>query len=231
MKLTVLIPVFNEVKTIREAVEDARRIDAQSEIIVIDNYSTDGTRDILKSLDVEPIKIVFQDQNYGFGTSIEKGISLARGEYIYVHMSDREYHYSNCHQMLRLAEENNLDAVFGSRLKNRKKSVLGLIRERPEYIASFLCTFLINFWYRRNFTDVLGNRFYRRKSVLTIPITTHGIGFEFEHTSRMCKRGFKIGEIAVKYVSRPFRREKKIRPYHLLLALWVLFRVRYKESD
>lgn len=230
MKLTIIVPVFNEARTILRAIEEAKKIDVEKEIIVIDNCSTDGTREILKGLKDSSIKVIFQDKNYGFGNTIKTGLSLTKGEYIFVQMSDLEYDYRHCLWMLEMAEEQNYDAVFGSRLKNNKENKLKIIWKRPEYIASFICTFLINTWYKKNFTDVLGTRFYRTKSVKQVPITTLGVGFEFEHISRMCKYGYKIGEVGVPYKPRQRRREKKIRPYHLFLALLVFFRVRYGEK-
>lgn len=231
MKLTIVVIVLNEKKTILQAIEDAKKINVDKEMIVIDNCSTDGTREILKTIEDKSIKIIYQDKNYGIGRSVATGIALARSEYIFIQMSDLEYHYTNCLKMLKAAEENNYDAVFGSRFKkNNKESMLKIIWKRPEYIATLICTFLINKWYRCNFRDVLGNRLYRTKSVVNIPITSYGMGFEFEHTSRMCKKGLRIGEVEIQYKPRALRREKKVKPYHIFIALFTLFRVRYCDS-
>lgn len=226
MKLTVLVTVFNEAKTVLKAVEEAKKIESEKEIIVIDNCSTDGSRELLKTIDDKAIQIIYQDRNYGYGKSIERGFALAKGEYIYVHMSDLEYHYANCFKMLRVMEVNNYDTIFGTRFK-KNESIFKIIKQRRENIASLICTFLINKWYHRNFHDVLGARLYRKESIMRIPISTYGIGFEFEHTSRMCKYGLRIGEVEIQYSPRLIRAEKKIKPYHIFIALWTLFRVRY----
>jgi len=229
MKLTVLVVVYNEVKTIIQAIEDAKSLDIEKEIIVIDNCSTDGTRELLGSIKDSSVHIVFQDKNYGFGKSIATGIALAKGEYIYVQFSDLEYDYRKCKDMLILAEKNNYDAVFGSRIKHllETRSRLSLIRERPGYLASLISTYLINKWYGYHFTDVIGAKFYKTSSVKKIPIDTYGMGFDFEFVSKMCKNRFRIGEISVGYKPRANSKEKKIKPYHMLNALWAMLKVRF----
>ena len=178
MKLTVVVTVFNEARTIIRAIEEAKKIDVDKEIIVIDNCSTDGTRELLKKVRDQAIEIIFQKENYGYGKSVERGFSLAKGEYIYIHMSDLEYPGLNCMKMLKIAEEENLDAVFGSRFK-KKENMLKIITKRRENIASLISTLLINRWYKRKFTDVLGSRLYRKETIRHIPISTYRIGFEF----------------------------------------------------
>ena len=232
MRLTIIVTVYNEVRTVKQAIDDVRSLDIEKEIIVIDNCSTDGTKEILKGFNDDDIKIIYQDKNYGYGKSIERGVSLANGEYIFVQFTDLEYDYTKCLDMLQLAEKNGYDAVFGSRLKDilKIRSKWSLVKERPACLATLISTYLVNKWYGYHFTDVIGTKLYRTSSVRTIPIDTYGPGFEFEHVSRMCKAGFKIGEINVGYKPRASNKEKKIKPYHMLNALWALFKVRFLES-
>ena len=84
MRLTIIVTVYNEVRTVKQAIDDVRSLDIEKEIIVIDNCSTDGTKEILKGFNDDDIKIIYQDKNYGYGKSIERGVSLANGEYIFV---------------------------------------------------------------------------------------------------------------------------------------------------
>ena len=232
MRLTIIVTVYNEVRTVKQAIDDVRSLDIEKEIFVIDNCSTDGTQEVLKELDDDDITIIYQDKNYGYGKSIETGISLANGEYVFVQHADLEYDYTKCLDMLQLAEKHRYDAVLASRLKDtvETRSKWSLIRERPAYLAALISTYLVNEWYGHHFTDVIGTKLYRTSSLRRIPIDTHGPGFEFEHVSRMCQAGFKIGEINIGYKPRAISKEKKMKPYHMLNALWALFRVRFLES-
>ncbi|MDI6839390.1 MAG: hypothetical protein QMD71_00815 [bacterium] len=130
--------------------------------------------------------------------------------------------------MIKLAESDNYDAVFGSRLMGRENlSYWELIKERPEYLATIISTFLINKWYNYNFTDIIGAKLYRTSSVRKMRFDTYGVGFDFEFVSKMCKSGFKIGELPIGYKPRLQKEGKKIKPYHMLHALVALFRVKF----
>jgi len=226
MKLTILVPVFNEHETILQAINNAKLIRAsEKEIIIVDNSSTDGTKELLKKLNDPSLSIVFHDQNYGAGKSIEDGIKMARGEYIYIYHSDLEYDYRDAEKMLDVAEKGHYDAVLGSRLKNRSDSIFNLLRQRPAYTATIIATALVNRWYNKNFTDIIGSKLYRTASVRNIPIDTYGPGFDFEHVSRMCKLGLNMTEIAINFTPRSFGK-KKIKFYNMINALFSLFKVR-----
>ena len=228
MKLTIIVTVYNEVKTIKQAIDDVRSLDVDKEIIVIDNCSTDGTCEILEALTDYDIEIVYQDRNYGVGKSFEKGFELANGEFVFIQHADLEYEYRKCLDMLRLAERVNLDAVFASRIKDLLKirSKWSLLKERPAYLASYISTYLINRWYGYNFTDVIGAELYRTTVIKEIPINTYNAGFKFEHVSRMCKKKLKIGEINIGYKPRENSSGKTIKAYHMLNALYAMVRVR-----
>jgi len=121
MKLTILIGCFNEKSTILKAIEETRAINIDKEIIVIDNCSTDGTREILEGLRSDKeLKIIFHSRNMGAGYSGREGIRLARGDYLYAPGADLEYKMDDVYKMIDKIESENLDAVFGSRLLDRK---------------------------------------------------------------------------------------------------------------
>lgn len=226
MKLTVIVAVFNEVTTILQAIRDVEKIKVpHKEVIIIDNCSTDGTKELLKGLRINEYQIVYNEKNLVSGTSVI-GMKMAQGEYIYEHHTDLEYDPSDAMEMLAVAEQGGYDVVLGSRLKNTKSSRWRLIKERPAYLATIICTALINRWYGKNFTDVIGSHLYRTAAAREIPVNTYGQGYIFEQISRLCKRGYKIAEVAVSYRPRSYQEGKKIRPYHLINALLALYRVR-----
>ena len=130
--------------------------------------------------------------------------------------------------MMNYAIKNNLDIVLGSRLKNKDSSKLNLIIKKPAYIATIVCTFLINFFYKKNFTDIIGGKLYKRSSILKIPINSYHYGFDFEFISRACKK-LNIDEVAIAYKPRKNSSEKKIKFYHMLNALYEIFKVKFFE--
>jgi len=230
MKLTIIVTCFNEKATILRAIEEAKNLNIEKEIIVVDNCSTDGTREILKGLKDDSMKIIFQPQNYGFGQSVKTGLSLAKGEYAYVQYSDLEYDIECVYRMLDVAEKEKMDVVFGSRLYGIKKNIISiykLIKKRPYYLGTIITTFLINILYQRKFTDIIGTRFYRVSSFRKIWIKSDGIGFDFEVVSALCKTDFSIKEIPVSYKSRSSREGKKVKAIDIIPAVLEIFKVKF----
>ena len=226
-KLTFIVLVWNEVKTIRQAIEDVQNLKyPDKEIIVIDNNSTDGTVEVLRK--IKKIKIIYRKKNLGAGQSTITGIKKAKGEYIYIQFSDLEYDHKRSIDMLNCAIKNDLDIVLGSRLKN-KKSIYNLIIKKPAYLATILTTFLINIFYNKKFTDIIGAKLYKTETVRKIPFNSFHTGFDFEFISRACKRNLKIGEISIKYKARANWREKKIKFYNIFNALYEIFKVKFFE--
>lgn len=229
MKLTIIVTCFNERATILRAIEEAKNLDIEKEIIVIDNCSTDGTQELLRNLKGDSVKVVFQPKNYGYGQSVRTGAGLAKGEFIYVHFSDLEYDIECIYRMLDIAEKENLDVVFGSRLyeKRKKMSVFSIIRERPYYLGTLITTFLINLFYGKNYTDIIGTRFYRTASFRKIDIESTGIGFDFEVVSKFCKAGFRIKEVPVSYKARSAKEGKKVKAADIVPALIAILKVKF----
>lgn len=226
MKLTIIITVYNEKDTILKAIEQAKELKVEKQIIVVDNCSTDGTREILRSIKDESLEIVYQSMNYGYGRSVITGMNLANGQYMYVHNSDLEYDPNCVYEMLELAEKENLDAVFGSRLLNkRNESKLKILRERPFYLGSLITTLLTNLFYHKNFVDIIGNRFYRTAVLREIDPQISGIGFDFEVVSKLCKYGYKIKEIPIKY--KPRTKGKKIKAIDIIPAVITMLKIKF----
>jgi hypothetical protein len=127
--------------------------------------------------------------------------------------------------MLNYAMNNNLDIVLGSRLKN-KKSIYKLILAKPAYLATILTTFLINIFYKKKFTDIIGAKLYKTSSVKNIPCNSFHTGFDFEFISRCCKRNLNIGEMSIRYKPRENSKDKKIKFYNIFNALYEIFKVK-----
>jgi len=228
MKLTVLITCFNEKPTMLKAIEEATQLNIDKEIIVIDNCSTDGTREILENFKGDSLKIMLKPKNFGVGHSVKLGISLARGEYFYSPCADLEYKMSDVLKMFKKMKEENLDAVFGSRLLERKDiSKWQLIKERPFWLGTILATFLINKFYNRNFTDVIATKLIKTSLLKDLGCEADNQAFEFELASRLCKKGYKISEVPIYYKPRTHKEGKTIKVFDMLPALRVMFKVKF----
>ncbi len=230
MSITFLIPVFNEVKTVKKAIEETINFNVPNkEIIIIDNGSTDGTQDIVKEYQhYEDIKIILQNKNFGFGNSIREGFLQSSKEFIYLQFGDLEYDINTSLEMLKKTQEQNLDAIFGSRLKNLKNFVelCKTTFNNPAYMATLICTFLINFFYNKKFTDIIGAKLYRKETVKHVLPKTSGQGFDFELVSLICKKKLKVDEVFIKYKPRENFSDKKIKFYHMFNAIYGILKVK-----
>lgn len=227
MELTIIIPCFNERATVAKAIEEAKALKIDKEIIVIDNCSTDGSREILEFLNDRSLQIVYQPRNYGYGQSVKTGISLSRGNFIYVQYSDLEYGIECVYGMIDIAKKENLDAVFGSRLYDRRRNIFALIKERPYYLGTIIATFLINLLYGRRFSDIIGTRLYRSSSIKNINIASSGMSFDFEVVSKLCKNRLKTKEVPVTYKPRSVKEGKKIKPMDIIPAILTIFKIKF----
>lgn len=128
--------------------------------------------------------------------------------------------------MVELSEKEGLDAVFGSRLlKKQNESKFKILKERPFYLGTLITTFLTNIFYHKNFSDVIGTRFYRTQALKKINPQISGIGFDFEVVSKLCKYDYKIKEVTVDY--SPRTKGKKIKVYDIIPAVWMMFKIKF----
>ncbi|MDD5197119.1 MAG: glycosyltransferase family 2 protein [Candidatus Omnitrophica bacterium] len=229
MRITILIACFNEKSTILRAIEEAKRITIDKEIIVIDNCSTDGTKEILEGLkNDKDLKVIIHSKNMGSGYSACECIKLAQGDYFYGPGADLEYKMDDVYKMMDKIDKESLDAVFGSRLSDRKGiSIRQLIKERPYWLGTIIATFLINLFYRRNFTDVIATKLIKTEALKGLDCKSANQAFEFELVSKLCKKGYKIGEIPVWYRPRTHEEGKTIRAMDMFPALLAIFRIKF----
>ena len=230
-KISFIIPVYNEIKTVKQAITQIVDLNYENkEIIIIDNGSLDGSVEVIKLFSfLGNVKIILKNRNTGYGSSIKEAINASSGDYAYIQYADLEYDHFSCLKMLKLAIEKNLDVVFGSRLKRSSwtiEELKKLIIKKPSYLATLICTYLINFFYKKNFTDIIGSKFYKISSLKKIEIHSNGQGYDFELVSKLCKNNFKIGEIFVDYIPRKNSNEKKIKFYHIFVALYQILKVK-----
>jgi glycosyltransferase involved in cell wall biosynthesis len=229
MLITYIIPVFNERKTVEKSIQDILDLKLEKEIIIIDNNSTDGSKEIIQKFqNYQNIITVEKNQNLGFGHSIQKGFELAKGKYIFIQYADLEYDHLASLKMLKYAEKQEIDVVFASRLINLNKSkILQELIKKPSYLATLICTFLINFFYNKNLTDIIGTKLYNREKVTEFVPKNNGQGFDFEFVSVICKKNLLIKEMHIDYTPRKDSNEKKIKFYHMFNAIFEILKIKF----
>jgi glycosyltransferase involved in cell wall biosynthesis len=230
-KISYVIPVFNEKNTIKKAITDVLRLPIKKEIIVIDNNSYDGTKEILinfkRKNKNKNIKLILRKKNLGGAESVMEGIRLSKGKYIYIQYADLEYDEKKSLSMYNLAEREKLDVVLGSRVKNRlkKNTWIEIIVSRPAFAATFVTTKLFNFFYNKKFTDIIGARLYKREKIIKLPFDYNDASFDFAFVSRMAKMGLEMTEVNVRYKFRKFG-TSNMRWFHLFNAIIAMVKVK-----
>jgi glycosyltransferase involved in cell wall biosynthesis len=231
MLITYFIPVYNERKTIRRAIVQAINIPIKKkQIIIIDNNSTDGSREVIKEFSGEKnIKLILRNKDLGYGASIQECIKKAKGKYIFIHFSDLEYDIKTSIKMLKIAEKKKLDIIFASRLINKLKtqSFISIIYKRPFYLATFILTTMINFLFKKNFTDIIGTKIIRKDAIVSILPKKNNIALDLEIIALLCHKKFKSEEVYIKYVPRKNFLEKKVKWWHIFNFAIAILKVKF----
>jgi glycosyltransferase involved in cell wall biosynthesis len=223
MKISVIIPVFNERNTILEVIERVCGVDLPKEIIVVDDFSTDGTRELLlelKNSNPSVVQVVLQDSNQGKGAAIRAGIQHATGDVVVVQDADLEYDPKEFPRLLKPILDGRADVVYGSRfLGSEEHRVLFFWH----YVGNKFLTLLSNMFSNLNLTDMeTGYKMFRTDVLKSIRIEEDRFGFEPEITAKVAKRKCRIYEVGISYSGRSYAEGKKIRWKDGIRALWCI---------
>lgn len=224
MKLSVVIPVYNEVSTIQEIVERVRKAPVEDiEIILVDDYSTDGTRELYNGqLKDQVEQIILQDKNYGKGYALKTGFTHATGDIVIVQDADLEYDPNEYKNMITPIVEDKADVVYGSRF-------MGGGPHRVVYywhsVGNQLLTLLSNMLTNINLTDMeTCYKAFRREVIQSINIEENRFGFEPEITAKIAKKRLRIYEIGISYYGRTYDEGKKIGWRDGVHAIWCILK-------
>lgn len=222
--LSIVIPVYNEEKTIKRLIRETLELDIPKEIIVIDDGSTDNSRAILRNEISDPrVKINYNEKNEGKGRALRKGPSLLKGDYVVIQDADLEIPPKELFKLQKLASLDNLDVIYGSRLLNCRNRF-----HFASYLGNKILTFMTNILFSANLTDMETPLKMFKKDVLRdINLKSRGFEIEAEITAKLLKRNYKITEVPIVYYPRSRKVCKKIGLMDGLIAIFTLLRCRF----
>ncbi len=224
MKLSVVIPVYNEVTNIREILKRVRATSLADEIVVVDDGSADGTRDLLAKLNGKHhVRVILHAANHGKGAAVRTGIEAARGDVVLIQDADLEYNPRDYPALLQPIKDGIADVVYGSRF-------LGGPRRAVMYwhmVANQLLTFMTNILYNAILSDMeTGYKVFRREVVQGMSLRASRFDFEPEFTAKVLKRGYRIYEVPISFNPRDYSEGKKIKLGDAFVAVWTLLKYR-----
>lgn len=225
--LSVIIPVYNEKNTILEVIRMVKEVPPHDkELVIVDDYSTDGTREILAGLSDPGVRVILHERNGGKGAALRTGFENAAGDVLVVQDADLEYDPHDWAEMLRLIEENKADVVFGSRFFGKAHRVLLF----HHYLGNRLISFLVNLLYDLTLSDVeVCYKMFKRDILKDIKLTCDDFGFEVEFTAKVAKRRYRIYEVGIHYYGRTYAEGKKINWRDGLKALCYIVKFRFRD--
>jgi glycosyltransferase involved in cell wall biosynthesis len=227
--LSVVIPCFNESKTIGQIIERVHHQVAEAEIVVVDDGSTDGTRDLLRALTegaMPGLRVLLHERNGGKGAALHTGIEAALGEVILIQDADMEYDPRDYPALLQPIQEGRADVVYGSRFLGGPRRAMMFWH----MVANKLLTLMTNLLYNTILSDMeTGYKVFRAEVIKGVPLRARRFDFEPEVTAKMLKRGHRIYEVPISFYPREYTEGKKIGLRDAFVAVWTLLKYRFVD--
>lgn len=214
MKVSIIISAYNEQETILEVLKQIEKVtlDIEKEVIIVDDGSTDGTRELLKALDSRVYTVILKDKNGGKGAAIKAGLTQARGDFVIFQDADLEYDPGDYPALLKPLLHGKADVVIGSRVLSSSMRLFGEGRAHwTSYLGCKIIAFLINFLYGRQGTDYYGcYKVFRREILTSVSVQANGFEYDSELLCKLFKRKTRTVEVPTRYYPRNYRAGKKL---------------------
>jgi glycosyltransferase involved in cell wall biosynthesis len=227
MKITVLIPAYNEKNTIQEITKRVQAMKLADEIIIVDDGSTDGTRSLLAEMDGKGnVHVILHEKNQGKGAAVRTGISAATGDVLIIQDADLEYDPREYPNLLKPILEGVADVVYGSRFLGAPHRAILFWN----MVANHILTFMTNILYNTILTDMeTGYKVFKREVVAEIKIHAKRFDFEPEFTAKILKKKVRIYEVPITFNPRDYNEGKKIKMQDAFEAVWTLLKFRFVD--
>lgn len=227
VKLSIVIPIYNERDTLRELISKVEAAECEKEIILIDDFSTDGTRDVLKEYEnKENFQVFYHDKNKGKGAALRTGFSNSRGDIIIIQDADLEYSPNDYGVMLEPILDGRADVVYGSRFQGGTHRVFFFWH----FMGNKFLTTLSNMFTNLTLTDMeTGYKVFTKKVNDSLTIKCNRFGFEPEFTAKVAKNKFRVYEVPISYSGRDYSEGKKITWKDGFAAIWYIIKFRFTD--
>ena len=227
MKLSVIIPVYNEVESIQTIIQRVQATKLAHEIILVDDGSKDGTRDILGTLDGKNgLRVILHEKNKGKGAAVRTGMNAAQGDILLIQDADLEYDPRDYPELIKPIEEGLADVVYGSRFLGRAHRVTMFWH----MVANKSLTLMTNILYDTILTDMeTGYKVFRKEVIAGMVIRANSFNFEPEFTAKILKRKYRIYEVPITFNPRDYTQGKKIKLHDAFEAVWALIKYRFVD--
>ena len=222
MQLSIVIPVYNEQATIIELLDRVAAVNIEKEVIVVDDFSTDGTRALLENYRNEAFTLLLHDRNQGKGAALRTGFQHATGDFVIIQDADLEYDPADFPKLLAVVENENARVVYGSRLATSQPTMT-----LRYFVGNRLLTGLTNLLYGSQLTDMeTCYKLLDRHLVRNLDLVSNSFNVEPEITAKLLKQGIVIHEVPISYHGRSFAEGKKISWKDFISAVWTLLTLR-----
>ena len=226
IKLSVIISVYNEKETIHQILERVKRVNVEKDIIIVDDYSTDGTREILEKINDSNVKVIYHSENQGKGAAIRTAQKHhISGDVVIIQDADLEYQPEDYPRLIKPIENGSADVVYGSRFLGSHRVFMFW-----HYVGNKLLTWLTNLLYNTMLTDMeTGYKVFRAEVFKKLNIKSNRFNFEPEITAKVFKKKLRVVEMPITHYGRRYEEEKKITWKDGLVAIWTLIKYRFVD--
>ena len=222
--LTIIIPVYNEKKTLAQVLAQVKSLPMEKEIIIVDDYSTDGTRELLANFKSDQVKVLYHDQNSGKGAAIRTALSVVTGDVIVIQDADLEYNPAEIPKLVAIIERDEADVVYGSRfLGSHEKKYFNIL-----YLGNRFFSWLTAVVFGQKVTDMeTCYKAFKSSVIKSFTLKSNRFDFEPEVTAKVLKGGFRYKEVPIDYKSRSYQEGKKINWRDGVVAILTILKYRF----